>query len=156
MSCYKDPDNVIQILENLRQIPNLNGILQLIDEIYPKWIISFIDDYSPDYRFLKEGWEHICDESNTKPTQIMIVDCISMDVEDPTHSLIRALSELFTLMGFSVRGKAELYPCSVCSLAIPQKSVYDYFKNNVIKGKNVPTIWSKNCIGCQDKLEISH
>lgn len=139
---YKDPSNNLEILEKLKNLPTILDIKLYIDELYPEWCITFMENYSSDYPHLIKNWEHLCSQLKVKPTQIMIVDKISFD---DSHSIISHIAECYTKLGFCVRTKNDYFPCSICNKAIPTYKIWKLFKD---KNLPVPKEWSMNCTNC--------
>lgn len=139
---YDDPKNTKCVLEKLRTISTLKDVKKYIDEIFPTWIITFIDLYSPDYPHLEDNWYKVCDELGVEPAQIMVVD--DVDYND-SQTLVKTFAELFTRAGFSVKRKCEVIPCKMCNCAIPTQILYNMYKES---GHKVPEIWNLKCVDC--------
>lgn len=141
---YLDPDNTPDIMDRLRLSSTLGQVKTLIDEVFPDWIVTTMNTYCSDYPHLTENWYKVCQMTNSKPTQIMIVEEIFED--NTIYSLISIFAECFTRAGFSVRRKREYIPCEKCNSAIPNYSLWQLFKDNGIK---VPEVWDVKCSGCK-------
>lgn len=139
---YLDPDNVIEIKECITNAENLGKIKEIVDEIFPGWIVGTIKEYSEDYPELEKHWMNICFEKRVSQKEIMIVDFISFE---DTYSLIKIFCEILTLSGFCVRTQNELFQCKICKKAIPQEHIYNLMKKN---GSNVPDVWRVMCKKC--------
>lgn len=141
-SKYIDPPNTEEIIESLKNLPTLGDVKKKVDEIFPKWIVTVLPGYSNDYSELTETWHSLCNEINTEPAQVLIVDEMCFD-ED--YKLIRTFAEIFTKSGFSVRRKREFIPCSVCGKALPASDIYEFMKN---QNKIIPKTWKEKCSDC--------
>jgi hypothetical protein len=140
---YQDPENVDEIIDEIKKLPTIGDIKPIVDKYFPKWIIGTIYDYSEDYPTLRSNWHTVCNMMKVKPTQIMVVD--SDLVFDTNHKLIVLLSEILTRSGFCVRSKNHIFSCKNCGKGIPQSTVYDLLKSKNIK---VPNVWSTICEKC--------
>ena len=147
MSKFKDPENLEEILTELKETPTLDKVLQLIDSCFPGWVIAFLDTFSDDYPHFKDNWEKLCImiDENMTPTQIMIVDDITFDDD---HKLQKIFCELFTRTGFCVKRKLEFIPCSVCKKAIPTEWLYNNLKSQTFV---MPDVYSTCCLTCSSK-----
>ena len=140
---YIDPSNSIDILNRLKELRTLGDVKKLVDDTFPKWIISTMNSYSKDYPHLTENWEKICDISESRKAQVLIVDDITFD---DSHTIIKTFCECFTRSGFSVRRKVEFIPCEKCNCAIPTYSMWKEF--NKKKNIKIPEKWRSVCVGC--------
>lgn len=143
MNVYKDVTNFQEILDNVKKLATLGEIKELVEQIYPSWIIGFLQKYSQDYNELQSNWEKICQENKTNVKQIMLVDSIFFDDE---HKLIQLFAEIFTKSGFLVRTKEQIIPCSKCNLAIISRQLYDLLKDK--NSEDYPESWSDRCRSC--------
>jgi len=143
MAEYVDPDNFLEIKEQIKNAPDLGSLKVILDKVYPKWIQGLVDDYSEDYPVLKSNWMEMCTRNKVKPTKIMIVDFVSFEQE---YSLLRIFCEILTLSGFCVRSKQEIFPCKICKNAIPQLHIYNLLKGN--GEKMIPDVWQTTCQKC--------
>ena len=141
---FKDPENLEEIKNLITQCPTLKEVIDLIEKIYPNWIITFLDKYSDDYPHLYANWEILSKETNTKRTQILIVEYINAE-EDENHELLQIFVQLFTKIGFIVRSKEEIFPCRICKAAIPHRPSYEKMKELKI---DVPEVWNDKCSKC--------
>ena len=139
---YKDPTNVEQIKTHINTIETLGEVKDYIQNIFPNWIITVIEDYSDDYPHLKINWQKVCDKIKCKKTCILIVEELSYE---PDYSLTLFLAELFTRSGFAVRRKSEFFPCEKCNKAIPAKYIWEIMKNGKF---NIPEKYSNKCTSC--------
>jgi hypothetical protein len=73
----------------------------------------------------------------------MIVDYLNTGDD---YSLIKIFSEIYTISGFIVRSKDELFPCSVCNKAIPNRETFNKIKELDIY---LPiSDWDNTCFYC--------
>jgi hypothetical protein len=141
---FKDPENVEDIKETLKTLPTMKDILDLINKVFPNWIVTFFDKYSNDYPHLDKNWELITKELNIPKSQILIVENI-YNKDDEEHLLINLFCDIFTRSGFIVRRKNEIFPCEVCNAAIPNNESYNKMKESNIQ---VPETWTQKCTTC--------
>lgn len=141
MNKYKDPSNVQNIKEEIKNSPTVKEIKNIIDRVFPEWIKGIIEDYSDDYIDLKRNWLSVCLKHNTEPKAILLVDFISFHDD---YSLIKIFCEIFTQLGFCVRSWKELFGCQKCGKALPQRQFYNIIK----KQYSVPDEWRNTCVGC--------
>lgn len=144
---YMDPPNVQEIMEKMKHLPTMREMNDLVEEIFPDWVITFMVKYSSDYPTLTTNWKKICNISKTQQAQVMIVEEI---LSDDTHLLLNAFADCYTKAGFSVRRKREIIPCQKCNdIAVPSESMWKVYKEHYIP---IPTVWSDKCAECR-KLE---
>lgn len=140
---YKDPENVDAVIGRIKSSPTMKEIFEIIDEIYPSWIVGLSQKYCSDYPNFTDNWKHICRANNVKPQAVLIMDELFFDEE---HKLLRTLSEVLTCSGFVVRRKSEITQCSVCGFALPSAEMYDVLKEKGLP--NLPDEWLSKCSGC--------
>ena len=122
---FKDPNNIYEIKELIKKFPSLKEIIDLINQVFPGWIITFLDKYSDDYPHLESNWNILTKETNIQKAKILIVEKID---EGDDYELIQIFVQLFNKIGFIVREKTEIFPCKMCKSAIPHKPSYDKMK----------------------------
>lgn len=141
---FKDPENLEEIRDLITKCPTLKEIIELIEQIYPNWIITFLHKYSDDYPHLEKNWEILTKKTNINKTQILIVEYID-DEDDGNHELIQLFVQLFNEIGFIVRSKEEIFPCKICKAAIPHIPSYNKMKELNLE---VPEVWNDKCSKC--------
>ena len=140
--CYKDPENVEELIEKIRTFPTIKEIYEFINEIYPTWIIIIISKYCKDYSIFDKNWKDICALNGSKQQAIIIIDDMIFDNE---HKLIGAFAEVLTSTGFVLRRKLEFSYCTKClDAVIPTEELYNKIKDK----NNIPLKWSSHCINC--------
>jgi hypothetical protein len=144
---YKDPENIDEIIEKIKECPTLKEVELLIKELYPTWILYYLVGYSKDYPHLQSNWENIVSQHNIKKGRILIVDYYNK--EDKNTQLLKIFCELYTMSGFIVRTKDELTFCKVCNLAIPCYETFKKMKD--IKDLKIIDDWSDVCSSCKTK-----
>ena len=145
---YKDPENVLVLLEKLEKLQTREEIQKFIQTYLPDWLVASTDAYSRDYNHLQINWETICLMNNVKPQKIVLVQKVVMyPIINSQYSLLKAVCELMTRRGYVVRQVGELTGCKVCQKAIPSRSIWERIKQRGIK---VPEIWSTKCSGCKE------
>lgn len=141
---YKDPPNIQEIMEKMKTLASMREINDLVETVFPDWVVTFMIGYSYDYPNLTTNWKKICDIAKTKPAQVMIVEEI---VCDENHLLLNAFADCYTKAGFSVRRKREIIPCQKCNdIAVPSEAMWKVYQENYIP---IPTVWSNKCAECR-------
>lgn len=140
---YRDPDNMEEIIERVKNTEKHNDVVDIINKVFPGWILGWPKKYSKDYIHFQNNWEFVCKKTNSSPLRVVIVDKIVFD--DPNYKLVRMFCELLTLCGHSVRRKEEFIGCKVCGDAIPTHEIY---KQLVDRKINVPSFWNLKCVDC--------
>ena len=97
---YQDPENIDEIIEELKRSKTIENVVDLINRVYPTWILYYLRKYSEDYPHLQSNWENYCNEQKVRPAHIMIINEFLID---KNHTLIGVFAELFTICGFIVR-----------------------------------------------------
>ena len=141
---YNDPENLDKIVDKLKTIPTMKGIIDLVHEVYPGWILYYLKKYSHDYPHLQANWEFSCKEKKVHPAQIIVVDYFKYTDE---NKLLNIFSEIFTLSGFIVRSKDDIIPCEKCDRAIPTLSRFNQMKTAENLKLDI-TDWSSTCSKC--------
>ena len=139
---YRNPNNVDEIMEKLRNVKTIGEVKDLVDQVFPEWFVTTMDSFSIDYPQFTDTWIGICNKIGVKPTQIIIVE----EVENgDNYSLIQHFAECFTKAGFAVRKKMQFIPCNKCNHALPSLILY-----NVLKEKKSPILdsWNSKCQKC--------
>ena len=57
---YRDPENINEILERVKNTEKHNDIVKLIDNIFPDWILGWCEKYSSDYSHFQNNWRFVC------------------------------------------------------------------------------------------------
>jgi len=135
MDKYLDPQNIEEIKSQLSEKKTMKDILELVNEIYPDWIITFADKFSTNYPSLTVNWVKTCEKMGSRPAQIMIVDDI---IFDDDHKLLQLFGDVFTKTGFSVKSKNHFIPCGRCKSAYPTLSIHQLLKES---DNVVPAEW---------------
>ena len=140
---YINPENTNDIIDKLKNLETHTEVVNLINDIFPTWIIGWPEKYSDDYPQFTKTWEIICKQNNCKPLCIIIVDKIIFNDKD--YSLIQLFAEILTVFGHSVKRKEEFINCKFCTKLLPTLNVYNKLQENNIK---VPTNWGMKCLNC--------
>ena len=142
---YTDPASTPEILQELRNLPTIGGVKELIDKTFPGWMIAALDGYCSDYPHLSRNWSTICDAACVGKTQILIVEDLCFD---ETHTLIRSFAECLTAAGFSIRRQKEFIPCQSCNIiAVPSPETHEFFKGKASVVQ--PDKWEPVCASCR-------
>lgn len=104
MEEYKDKLAYDVLKKKVSQIKYLGGVIKLIDEMYPKWIVKTYDRYSDEKSMA--NWAHICKEMKITPKKIIVVDFIYFDQKK--YSNILLFADLLSSLGFSVIDKYRI------------------------------------------------
>lgn len=140
---YRDPENVDEIIDKLKNCENHDQIITLIKKTFPGWIIGWSKRYCTDYPHFQNNWKYICKKTNCKTLSVIIVDSVKFDEEN--FKLVMMFSELLTIFGHSVKRKNEFISCEVCGNAIPNQDIYNQLVERSI---NVPIQWESKCTNC--------
>lgn len=142
MSKYIDPPNANEIIEEIKNLGTLGEIRELVDRVFPGFIIGIIPKFSKDYAAIQKNWEIVCSRIGIQPAQILIIsDYFFQD----GYNLAKVICETFTRVGFCVRRYDEYIMCNGCGNAIATENNYLLLKK---LGQQVPTIWSNKCSTC--------
>ena len=144
MNYSNNPENVDEIIEQIKNSPNIGEIKKIFDNYYPNFIKNIFDNYSDDYPNLKSNWDTICKKCNTTPKKIILVEEINL-VDFKNNKLINIYNEILTRVGFCVRKEKDFIGCKVCNKAIPCIELYNILKVN---GNYIPNKWSNICSKC--------
>ena len=140
---FQDPENVDEIVEQVKNCSTHDDIVTLINKTFPGWIMGWPKRYCVDYPHFQNNWEFVCKKSNCNPLSVIIVDTIVFD--NPNFKLVRLFCELLTVFGHSVRRKDEFIGCKLCGNAIPVERIY----YELIQRKvDVPNCWMVKCKDC--------
>jgi hypothetical protein len=142
---YKNPSKEIteSIISSLKEAENHNKVVDIINSVFPGWIIGCSKKYSLDYPHFTNNWDNVCKKIGCKPLDIVIVD--ELVFNDTNYSLIQMFCELLTMFGHSVRRKQEFFECKFCSSILPNQEIY----NKIIEAKiKAPEYWSMKCKTC--------
>ena len=143
LSPYQNPTNADEIVENVKNCETHDEIVNLINKVFPTWIIGWPKRFCADYPHFENNWKYICKQSNCKPLSVIIVDKIEFN--DTKYSTIKLFCELLTVFGHSVRRKEEFIGCVICGDAIPSQYVYNQLVERKIP---VPNSWMVKCRHC--------
>ena len=141
---YKDPENVDEIIAELKNCPTVGDIYELINRVFPGWFVGSLPGYSDDYSFMERSWETVCKKSGQTKKELIIVEYVSDKIG---YKLTETFSEILTIVGFCVRQKKEYFACDVCGKGLPQPQLYDLLKKGMY-GPSLPLRWSKICSTC--------
>lgn len=140
---YKDPENVEEIISELKECQNYEEVINLIKKTFPNWILGFPKRYCTDYPHFQNNWKFICNKTNCKPLTVIIVEYVVF--EDNNFRLLKMFSELLTIFGHSVRRKNEFIGCKICGDAIPNQYIYNQLVERCIP---TPSCWMIKCSNC--------
>ena len=143
MSKYTNPDNVDEIMNELKNAKVHGEVVKIMNKTFPGWIIGWPKKFSDDYPIFSEHWNKICSDLKVQPLCILIVDHIAF--ADNDYTLLSSFCELLTLFGHCVRRKEEFFECKLCGSVLPNQSVYEKLKKDGVK---VPEVWMMRCSTC--------
>lgn len=141
---YQDPENIDEIIEELKRSKTIENVVDLINRVYPTWILYYLRKYSEDYPHLQSNWENYCNEQKVRPAHIMIINEFLID---KNHTLIGVFAELFTICGFIVRTPKDICPCDNCDCALPSPERFIQMKNSKTIKLSIDE-WSPKCSKC--------
>ena len=139
---YVNPPNEEQILTRMRNLATVGEVFNLVNEIFPNWIIAMLPGFCTVYHHLKSNWLEVCSKIEVHTTEVMIVQDFPPGDD---YTLVHHFCECFTRAGFAVRRKYEFIPCGKCKRAVPTEVVWGLFKS---QGVHVPEEWSNKCSLC--------
>ena len=137
------------VKNELVQAKSMEDVLSLIDRGAPGWVLGFVSGFSPDYQFLADNWNKVCEKNGVSPTQLVIVRTLESNDEE-----IKKIYDLFaavlTSSGFLVRRIVDIHICGSCKLALPSQGYYETIVQNKEQGSefNIPETWSSKCSSC--------
>jgi hypothetical protein len=143
INSYKDPETKNEIKQKITTLQTLKELVDYMNEIYPGWILNYVNNYSYDYSHLESNWDYTCKQNKIKRGQIVIVDNI---FEGDEYSILKIFINIFILSGFIVRTKDELFICEKCNSAIPNKETFEKIKNSNIELRIKE--WKNKCSTC--------
>ena len=59
---FTDPSNIDEIKEQIKNCPTVKDVIEIINNVYPSWLVNIIDNYSDDYPHLTKNWDIICEK----------------------------------------------------------------------------------------------
>jgi hypothetical protein len=143
---FSDPIDLDSIVQQIKNAQTIGSIYEIVNNVFPDWILNFVPDYCLNYPHLKKNWHYVCKQNNFKPSQIIIVNYIS---DDRNHSLMNIFLDVFYRAGFIVRLIEHIAVCPSCKqVAVPTKFLYDKFIERDIS--TIPNSWTPTCKNCND------
>jgi hypothetical protein len=139
---YSDPENIEEVVKDILKLKTIKEINDLLDKIYPDFIVNTMTGYSRDYPHFDVNWRAMCDTLKVDKAQILLTQNFP---DDDKHLLVKTFCEVLTQSGFIVRRHTEFFPCSVCNLALPNENLY-----NILIDKKIPAPqkWLNKCSTC--------
>ena len=134
-----------KIENELRDLSDQNEIETYVNNIHNGLIIDIMDDYSNDYKILRDNWHKICEVCKVNPTKIITVSKLP-DNNDKDFNVIHVICDTLSSMGYLIRRNQELIKCQVCGKGLLCQSLYDMFKSR--NSPHLPEIWSQKCSSC--------
>lgn len=143
-SKYSDPDNVEEVITELKSYRTLGEVKELIDRTFPDWQVAVLTGFCEGYPHLTLNWQTLCKRIGVPCTQIIIVRKLAFD-ED--HMLLRTFVECLTRAGFAVKRMVDYVPCTKCEkIAVPTPQIHNLMKE---KGIAVPEVNMPICKNCR-------
>jgi len=131
-----------EILDQLTSAQTIADAERVIERYYPNWLLLSLERYSEDYPHLQNNWLRLCQDMQTEPKKIVLVNEILFG---DTPTTLNKICEFMTKKGYVVRRSNEFVACSVCERAIPCLEIWTFLKE---KGFPVPSAWSNKCTSC--------
>ena len=131
-------------MDDIKNLPTMKDVFDLIMTKYPGWMLDTCDNYSTDYPHFTYNWTHLSKMTNNKPQKIILVKHFENDEQ-------LSFSELLFNAGFIVRTIHEFIPCTICHKALPTLMTYNKIKENSNKNSIqmiVPDKWDNKCSNC--------
>ena len=130
--------------------------LTKVPENTNNWIVNTFDDYSDDYKLLRDNWEYLCKKLDTTRKKIVIVTYLPVSTNTEKDKIVATVTNNMIEDGHTIRRVGEFVGCSVCNKAIPTQRMYNLLKLNVEdKNKNrenlltIPSVWKNHCEKCK-------
>lgn len=149
---FKDPENIDEIVNQIKEMKELKDVYNLCWKTYPKWIHSILEGYSEDYPHFTENWKiiskNIKNKNEVKMQRLIIVNYLPLSGVIG-YKLISIFCEIFVSSGFMVRDINQIFPCSVCNKGLPTEHVYNLMKDEGMSDI-IPEKWSNQCMKCNN------
>ncbi len=147
MTNYSDPADLDEIVEKIKNVQTFEGIYEIVNQVFPNWILKFVPRYCPNYPHIELNWHYICKENGSRPAQIIIVSYLS---DDKDHRLMNIFLDVFYSSGFVVRLNQHYDVCSDCKqFAVPTEFMYQCFVEK--NASYLPSRWTPTCKNCNNK-----
>lgn len=141
---YNDVKNPKKVIQKLKSFKTIKEMLDLIADMYPKWMVAIGEEYCKDYPSLDKSWEKFRKENKIKQkAAILIVSHVP--VRDKKQKIIQFMCDTLTYAGFVVRRNQEFTYCRVCNRFMPTKVLYDIMKERKLP---VPHRHQLQCVDC--------
>jgi len=146
---FKDPDNLNDIVNQIKNAQTIGTIYSIINNVFPNWILGFTRRYCPNYPHLTQNWHYICKQNNFIPAQVIIVSFIN-NFESKEHTLMNIFLDIFYKSGFSVRLSSNYKICPDCNnYVVPTINMYEKFVECNIE--TIPSTWTETCKKCNEE-----
>jgi hypothetical protein len=138
---YSDSVDLKNSINELYEQKTYGDVINLIQKLFPNWIVGYAKKYSENFDILNKNWNSICKICKVDPIQVIIVQNVFL-LSD-THTCIQNVCEFLTRLGFSVRTESEIYICKKCECALPTQKMEELI---LLK---YPNFYKKNKICCE-------
>lgn len=145
---FETGDDVQAALDKINLLDDEYALLAYARTLLPDWIVHHCDHYAPEYQILEQNWYQLCAHWRTTPRQILVVRHLPQTQEEvKDHQLMILFCNKLTRMGYVIRHKRDLVPCSQCKSILLSEAIYNVFKQRHSTG--IPATWSPLCSACQ-------
>ena len=143
---FTDPDNKDEIVEQLKTKETIQGVVDLINNVFPDWIVLVLTKFCSNYPHLTENWETLCSSLHTNPARIILVR--EVPVDQTNMDLLKIFCNCLTKSGFGIRRVQEYTPCDTChKQAIPTQQYLELMRKTFT---DLPETRQSTCKDCMD------
>lgn len=149
MSTYLDSKLATNLSEELSKIDNIpeHKLLRKVMLFIPAWVVKICKHYTNDFVFLEKNWQNLCNQWNTTPKEIIIVDFLPREQGFEDYKILEKFCNRLTKYGFVIRSHTELVPCEICKNAQITEQVYRHLTHLHSTHKE----WNPICTMCMRK-----
>ena len=139
----QDIDKKVSTIENIKD----SDLLYKVMEFIPFWIVHSCKHYTDDFLFLEKNWINLCQQWNTTPKNILIVEYLPREEGFTNYKILEIICNRLTKYGYVIRNQTELVPCELCKNAQITEQVYSHLKHLHVSGKK----WNTICNLCKNR-----
>lgn len=141
---YLDANLTKDLNKELTKIDNLSDY-DLLRNLPSFWLLKSCKHYTNDYIFLEKNWHNLCNQWNTTPKEILIVEFLPREQGVEDYKILESLCNKLTKYGYVIRNQTELVPCEVCKNAQITEYVYKHLTHLHTTHKE----WNPICTMCK-------
>ena len=146
MSTFTEPINQNEIVEQIRNAPDIGTVYDIANRVFPNWIQHIFYHHCPNYPHLEQNWHYVCRINGFRPSQIILVNSLS---DESDNYIMNIFLDVFYKGGFAVRLNQHYSACSKCmQYAVPLEFMYTKFiEHNITQ---LPSVWTSTCKFCNE------